>query len=256
MKKLALFALIVISMASCAHKQSGEDENPDEVGAPVLPGDEIKYRYSGSYRKEPIFLTEKVLEVKDGEVTSLLTWVSGKETRTWKQIAKETLDSKREGRVEKVIEIRNGKETILTNMNNRDLYRLYEGTFLRIEEGPGRGAKKSVDFETCNRKFPAREESGTQKIGKNTYQYKITNSAQFPWYRLNAQFWDADKEPYFTAEIVDCKLHLEPVPRPTPAAVSSPTPVPSSSPLSGTSPEAAPTPDPISTPIPTPSPTP
>jgi len=90
--------------------------------------------------------------------------------------------------VDKLVLVRDGKETELENRNNEDVYRLYEGTYL-IPQRP----LKLLKEETRRLKIGGTEylcsvqTSGTKVLNKRA-RLTVVESGEFPWTHAGAEY--------------------------------------------------------------------
>ena len=167
-------------------------------------GDYVIYKYWGSYRHEPVILTEKVLSKTGGNKLEILVdWKSGKEARTWKQFVTDTAHNRANSIVDRLVLVAGGKETELANKDNIDLFKLYEGTFLIIQHDP----------------IVIREEKKTLPVGHVSYlcrvrtyrtralgiraEMTVADSDEFKWNNVSSSYRDMKGGLLYTAEVVE-----------------------------------------------------
>ncbi len=91
-------------------------------------GDQVTYRYSGSYSAVPVTLEERVLAKEGLQLTIEVQATRGAEQLTWVQVVTDTAENQRAGVVDALYEVVDGERRLLANAcanaDNADLMRL------------------------------------------------------------------------------------------------------------------------------------
>ena len=181
MRNLRLLAVCSLALWGC--KAAPESSSKFEVG------DYVVYKYSGSYRPEPIFLTEKVLSKTDkNKLEILVEWKSGNETRTWKQYVTDNQYNRSNNIVDRLVKIDGANEIELPNKDNQDLYRLYEGTYLMTQRSSRliREEKKNMQAGAGNYLSRIRTYE-TKALGKRV-EMTVVDSDEFKWTNISSNY--------------------------------------------------------------------
>jgi hypothetical protein len=179
---------------------SGGGEAPS-----FAPGDYAVYRYSGSYRREPVTL-ERTVEAAPpgGDIVFLNEWSSGGARRAWREhIAPRAYDLAHNlaGR----LEIReNGAWREIPNADNMELFRLREGTLFN-PQGLARLRKTEPGvFEAGGKKYPCDYKTYRTMVDGKRALLRRAEAAGFKWgYLLEDYRLPQAAEPVFRSELIE-----------------------------------------------------
>ena len=147
------------------------------------------YRYYGSYRPEPVILTERVLSKTGGNRLEIaVEWKSGKETRSWKQFVTDTQYNRDNDVVDRLVLSDNGKETELPNKDNLDLFKLYEGAYLIPQHSPVLSGEVEQLVTVGRDKFPCRVRTYKTKVRNRHAVMTVTDSKEFKWTNVSRYY--------------------------------------------------------------------
>lgn len=166
-------------------------------------GDYVVYKYSGSYRPEPVFLTEKVLSRTGNKLEILVEWKSGKEFRAWKQFVTDTPFNRKNNIVDRLLWLDAGQETELANENNADLFKLYEGTFLMPQRSPHNLKEKRERLKIGGTGYLCDVKEYDTKVLNKRARMKSVESAEFLWTRAGAEYRDEKGGLIYGAEVLE-----------------------------------------------------
>jgi hypothetical protein len=166
--------------------------------------DFIEYKYSGSFRKDPIKLTEEIIEKNGNQLVILVHLKSSSEERTWKQFVTDTPENQKNNKVDRLIEVLPGnKELILANTKNADLFRQYRGTYI-IPDGPPQNMKTdTVELSVCGKKFMTMRTRGQQRVNGGNYSFENYESEDFLWNHIASKYTSGEKN-FYKVEVVRC----------------------------------------------------
>ena len=152
-------------------------------------GDYVVYKYSGSYRREPVLLTEKIISKTGGNKLEIsVEWKSGKELRSWKQFVTDTAYNRANNIVDRLVRIEGGKETALLNKDNLDLFKLYEGTYLMPQHVPSLIKEETKALPVGNGSYMCRVKTyNTKVLGKHA-EMTVADSDDFKWTHVGSSY--------------------------------------------------------------------
>ncbi len=183
-------------LAGCSLALWGCKAAPESSSSKFEVGDYVVYKYSGSYRHEPILLTEKVLSKTEGNKLEILVeWKSGNETRAWKQYVTDTPYNRSNNIVDRLVKIDGTNEIELPNKDNQDLYKLYEGTYLMTQRVPHliREEKKSMQAGPGSYLCRIRTYE-TKALGKRV-EMTVADSEEFKWTNVSSCYTELKSGP-------------------------------------------------------------
>jgi hypothetical protein len=172
-----------------------------EVLKPTIdrkPGDFVVFKYTGSFHKTPMTLTERVV-ARDGDVLAMdLTLTEGKKTETIRVRMDFTPGGRGEifdvARMEKGIEKPAGK----------DLYEaMMSKTLLAADANEETLGTEDVKVELAGRARSAQKTSYRVVVGKSTATMSITHSDDFAWGDLFGEIKTADGNVLYRVEVVE-----------------------------------------------------
>ncbi|OGS51958.1 MAG: hypothetical protein A3J79_00815 [Elusimicrobia bacterium RIFOXYB2_FULL_62_6] len=166
-------------------------------------GDYVVYRYSGSYRPEPVILTEQVLSKNGNKLEILVEWSSGKEARAWKQFVTDTPFNRKNNTVDRLVLLDGGKETELPNEGNADLFKLYEGTFLIPQRPPHHVKERRERLKIGGTEYLCDVKEYDTKVLNKRAVMKSAECADFLWTHAGAEYRDLKGELIYGAEVLE-----------------------------------------------------
>lgn len=169
-------------------------------------GDYVVYKYSGSYRPEPVFLTETILSKTGGNKLEILVeWKSGKEIRTWKQFVTDTAYNRANNIVDRLVRIDGGgKETELPNNENLDLFKLYEGTYLVPQRIPSLVGEAKRIWPVGKDSYLCRVRTYKTKALGRRAEMTVVDSAEFKWTTVGSSYKDLNGGLLYAVEVLEC----------------------------------------------------
>lgn len=196
MKRAAALAALILFFCGCSSMK--------EEASRYAAGDFVAYRYSGSYRKEPITLTEKVLSKEGNKLCILVVWKSGAETRTWKQFVTDTAYNRTNNIVDRLVLVENGIEKELPNRENVDLFRLYDGTFLMPQRPPELVKEEVKSVSVCGRQYNCRVKTYRTRVSGQRATMTVAESADFTWTTVYSRYEALHGGVLYSAEVTGC----------------------------------------------------
>lgn len=180
MRKSGLLAVCLLAFWGC---KAAPETSKYEAG------DYVVYKYSGSYRPEPVILTEQVLSKTGGNKLEILVeWKSGKEIRTWKQFVTDTAYNRANNLIDRLVKIEGGKETELANKDNSDLFKLYEGTYLMPQHVPKLIKEERKTLLIGDESFICRVRTYNSKALGRHAEMTVADSDEFKWSNVSSSY--------------------------------------------------------------------
>ena len=151
-------------------------------------GDYVVYKYYGSYRPEPVILTEKILSKAGNKLEILVEWKSGKESRSWKQFVTDTPFNRKNNIIDRLVKIENGRETELPNKDNLDVFKLYEGTYLMPQHSPRLVRDEKAAVTIGKDSYLCRTRVYKTKVLGRRADMTVTDSEEFKWTNVSSSY--------------------------------------------------------------------
>jgi len=163
----------------------------------------VVYKYYGSYRPEPVILTEKILSKTGNKLEILVDWKSGKESRSWKQFVTDTPFNRKNNIIDRLVKIENGKESDLPNKDNIDIFKLYEGTYLMPQHSPDlvKDEKQTIAVGKDNYLCWVRVYK-TRVLGRRA-NMTVTDSEEFKWTNVSSSYKDWKGGLIYAVEVLE-----------------------------------------------------
>lgn len=188
--------------ADAAAEETAKAEAPAEAAAPAAPwgaGDFVVYRFSGSFHKTPVTLTEKVVARQGDTFTLDVTYDDGKTKESIR--ARMKGDSPAHAEVVSVARLSRGVEQPAS-------LSLYDEIFARValvaDQNEARLGSEEMKLEVAGHGSLACERATFRvKVGKETATMRTIESAAFAWGDLGAEITTAAGKLIYKAEIVD-----------------------------------------------------
>lgn len=159
-------------------------------------GDYVVYKYYGSYRPEPVILTEKILSKNGNKLEILVEWKSGRESRSWKQFVTDTAFNRKNNIIDRLVKIENGRETELPNKDNLDVFKLYEGTYLMPQHVPGLVRDERTTVTIGKDSYPCRTRVYKTKVLGRHAEMTVTDSEEFKWTKVGSSYTTVSRSGY------------------------------------------------------------
>ena len=179
MRRAALWLLCFVAFWGC---KAMPETSKYEVG------DYVVYKYYGSYRPEPVILTEKILSKAGNKLEILVDWKSGKERRSWKQFVTDTPFNRKNNIIDRLVRIENGKETELPNKDNLDVFKLYEGTYLMPQRSPRLVKEEKTTVTIGKDSYPCRTRVYKTRVMGSHAEMTVTDSEEFKWTHVSSSY--------------------------------------------------------------------
>jgi hypothetical protein len=178
-----------------------EAKATEEAAAPVEKprevGDYVVYRFSGSFQKAPVTLTERIVaREKDVLVVDFILEEGGKKQELRVKTS-EAADTR--GEVVSVARIEKGK---LVPATVDDYESLMAKTMLVADDNEGLVGVEEVTVELGGDALPAKSTTFRVKIGEKTATLRTVVSEKFPWGDVAGEIAAEDGSVIYRAEVV------------------------------------------------------
>lgn len=195
--------LVATLAAACATTRPASPPTSAGATRPLQPGARVVYRYEGSYRPSPVFLEERVLSRDGDRIVIDVSFSSGDEHRHWQMHLTDTPENEAANKIDQLVEIRDGRETVLANENGRDVMRLFEGTYL-MPDGRRTGVKTTESTcEVAGRKYPCTVTEATQLVGGAQCAVREEESTAFAWTHVSGEYRRPDGEVLYRVTVAE-----------------------------------------------------
>jgi hypothetical protein len=192
--------LVTVLLLGCAPAKSASDAPQSRY----RKGDFVHYRYSGTYTPAPVDLTEQVTDQHDLLLAIEVVATRGSERRNWVQIVTDTPFNQKNNVVDELYIVENGARRKLKNVNNNDLYVLYDWTNVVPEGIPTGLSEADVDRTIGGTKYRCHARRGKSHLKGKPVRFEEVECADFLWTHADATYTDeASGEIAYKAEVVD-----------------------------------------------------
>jgi hypothetical protein len=174
------------------------EEAKSADGGARQPGDFVVRRFSGSFRKAPITLTEKVFAREGATLVLDLTVDDGKKAETLRVWMSDAPANR--GEVTKVARLDGAAETASDVAAYEAMMQKVTVVADQNEEMLG---EADVDVDVAGKAMPGRERTFRVRLGKKQGTMRTVESARFPWGDLAAEISGQDGKLIYKAEIVE-----------------------------------------------------
>lgn len=188
-------ALAALLLCAC----SGGGEAPA-----FAPGDYAVYRYSGSYRKDPVTLKRTVEAAPaGGDIIFLNEWESGGLKRSWREhIAPRPYDLSHN--ITSRLEIPDGDGWKgLPDPDNMKLLELRDGTLFNPQGLPRLRKEQPWEFKTAARTYPCVHKTYRAMVGGKRTVLTRAEAEGFKWGYLLENYRDPSGGSIFRAELIE-----------------------------------------------------
>lgn len=150
-------------------------------------GDYVRYEYRGSALAHPVILDEMILSQEGNQLEIHVRATKKDDVRQWVQVVTDTPHNQANNVIDGLFEIVNGERVRLENIDNRDVYRLYEWTFPPPfqPEGKPESITRSVDIDGSQQDAQCTTMKG--KSATNTVVAVFCKSSAFLWTNVYGQ---------------------------------------------------------------------
>jgi hypothetical protein len=191
-------ALLVVLLVACSHTPPA---------APVTQyqkGDWVRYRYSGTFTPVAVELHERVVAQDGKKLRIEVTATRGAETRSWVQVVTDTEFNRKNNVVDELwVYGGDGKLKQLKNVNNNDLYQLYDWTYVIPEGIPKDVVDASVQATIGGKTYTCRARRGRTQIKGRPAKFEEVECPEFLWTKASATFVDEETSAtIYQAEVV------------------------------------------------------
>ncbi|MDC0678548.1 hypothetical protein [Sorangium atrum] len=207
-------------------KGSLDERGPiaDEASGARKPGDYVAYRFSGSFRKTPLLLTQRVV-AREGDVLVVdVTLEDGKKTEALR--VRMSDEPSRRGEILGAAWIDDGAERPAT-LSAYDA--MMAKTALAADENEDVLGSEAVNVEVGGSSIPCQRTSFRVRIGKTKATMRTLQSDDFAWGDVGGEITAEDGRVLYRAELIDrghadmderAAAGAEPSPAPRPATVA------------------------------------
>jgi hypothetical protein len=183
--------------ASAEETRIAEEAKSADGGA-RQPGDFVVRRFSGSFRKAPITLTEKVFARHGATLVLDLTVDDGKKLETLRVWMSDAPESR--GEVTKVARL-DGETEVASDVA------AYEAMMQKVtvvaDQNEEMLGEADVDVDVAGKAMAGHERTFRVRLGKKQGTMRTVESARFPWGDLAAEISGQDGKVIYKAEIVE-----------------------------------------------------
>lgn len=162
------------------------------------PGDFVVYKFTGSFRKEPITLTQRVLEVKGWTLVVEYTLKDGARKRT----ARVTLD-KAPGAKREIVAVIRVEGATQTAMSEADLDKWLAETVLAADANESTLGTENVTVAVGGKKLDCTKTTYRVLVGKKKATMSSITSAGFAWGDVGGEIKADDGKLLYRAEVID-----------------------------------------------------
>ncbi len=188
-------ALVAPSMDALANEMT-TPASPKQLTQ--KPGDFVVYKFSGSYRKQPLTLTQRVVDVKGWTLVVDYTLKDGARKRTARVTFDKAPGAKRE--MVSIVRIDGAKETPMTAA---DLDALMAETVLAADENESTLGTESLTLAVGGKKLDCTKTSYRVVLGKKKATMSTVTSAAFSWGDVGGEIRGDDGKVLYRVEVLD-----------------------------------------------------
>lgn len=184
--------------AAQAKEDVGEEAKPAAAAALRQPGDFVVYRFSGSFRKAPLTLAEKVVARRGALVTIDLSLKDGEGKEELRVTFNEASPSRNE--VVSVTRLEGGVEKPAT----LDAYEaLMMRTTLTADQNEALVGTEDVTVDVGGAAVPAKRTTYLVRVGKKAATMKTFESTAFAWGDVGGEITAANGKVLYRAEVIE-----------------------------------------------------
>lgn len=180
------------------------DDKDAAAIAPAAParkvGDYVVYRFSGSFRKTPLLLTQKVVARKGKLITIELTAEEGKK----REALRVTIDESKNNEVTKVARLENGAE----KPAGIEAYeQLLARTTLAADENQALVSSEDLKLDVGGTSIACKRTSYRVRVGKHKATLKTIESNAFAWGDVGGEITADSGKTLYRAEVLEAGHH-------------------------------------------------
>lgn len=195
---------LTVLLLGCAPAKSASDAPQSRH----RKGDFVHYRYSGTYTVAPVDLVEQVTDQHNLLLAIEVRATRGTESRNWVQIVTDTEFNQKNNVVDALYIVENGARRKVKNVNNNDLYVLYDWTYVVPEGVPTALGEADVERTIGGAKYACHARRGKTHLKGKPVRFEEVDCKDFLWMHADSTFTDeASGEIAYRAEIVEVGRH-------------------------------------------------
>jgi hypothetical protein len=175
-----------------------EDETTDGPLGRRAAGDYVVYRFSGSFRKTPALLTEKVVTREGGLFVIDYTLVDGKKSNTLRV----HLNGGAGARVE-VLEVESVVDGVTNPALPVDFDAMMSKTILSVDANDGTEGTEAVTLDVGGKPLVCERTTYLVTVGKHAAKMIVTRSDGFVWGDVAAEITTTKGEVLYRAEVLE-----------------------------------------------------
>lgn len=174
-------------------------ESAEEAAAPRRPGDYVAYRFTGSFQKKPITLTQRIVAREGSALVVDVTVAQGERSETLR--VRMSDDAERRGEILAVARIdAQGAEQAAPLAAYEELM---ARTTLAADANEAELGTEAVQVEVGGQPLACNRTSYRVRIGGKGATMSTIQSAQFAWGDLGGEITAEDGSVLYRAEVID-----------------------------------------------------
>lgn len=201
-EKAAVKEAPVVESSEEAASAAKDEVAPKDEAAPAkggrAPGDYVVYRFSGSFRKAPLTLTQRVIAKEGATLTVEIAAIEGSAKRVMQVKINEASATKNDVVSAAWIEGGAGKAATVEAYEQ-----LMAETVLAADENEARLGDEEATVTVGGAALPCHKTSYRVRIGKKQATMRTLESEAFPWGDLGGEIVAANGSVLYRAEIVE-----------------------------------------------------
>ncbi len=183
----------------------GSDARPAAATtvAARTPGDFVVYRFTGSFRKAPLTLTERVVAKKGALLTIDLAATEGHETQELRVRIDEDLAHPQRGGERGAPRARRGEASPPSRPTRQRLWRPAPRALPGADSNDACSGTEEVTVDIGGAAMPAKRTTYQVHVGKRAATLRTLESATFAWGDVGGEITAADGKVLYRAEVVE-----------------------------------------------------
>jgi hypothetical protein len=173
-------------------------DGDDGILAQRAPGDYVVYRFSGSFRKTPAQLTERVVSREGGLFVIDYTLVEGKKEQTLRVHLNAGV-----GAWTEVLEVESIINGVAQPGLTKDFDAMMSKTILSVDDNEATTSIEEVTMDLGGKSFSCEKTSYRVKVGKDVATMVVTQSKDFAWGDVAAEIVNANGTVLYRAEVLE-----------------------------------------------------
>lgn len=196
--------LAVVLLVGCAPANGTKSPSRGGPQSRYRKGDFIHYRYSGTYTPAPVDLREVVADQHQLLLQIDVEATRGGERRKWIQIVTDTEFNQKNNVVDALYVVDNGEKRKLKNLNNNDLYALYDWTYVVPEGIPTDLSEAAVTKTIGGATYQCLAKRGRTHLKGKPVRFEEVDCKDFLWTHAGAEYVAEESgEVVYRAEIIE-----------------------------------------------------